>query len=77
MSNGPGRAGPGRAGLARARLGPARGAPVQAQHGLVSCRAGSARGLANATQARHDYSYIGRAGLKARRACRAGSSPVP
>jgi hypothetical protein len=72
MSNGPCRAGP-----ARARLGPAREALVQARHGLVSCRAGPARGPANAAQARHGYSYTGRAGPEARRACRAGSGPVP
>jgi hypothetical protein len=70
MSNGPGRAG-----SARARLGPARGASVQARHGSVSCRAGPARGLADIAQARHDYSYTGRAGPEARRACRAGSDP--
>jgi hypothetical protein len=72
MSNGPCRAGP-----ARARLGPAREALVQARHGLVSCRVGPARGLANAAQARHGYSYTDRAGPEARRACRAGSGPVP
>jgi hypothetical protein len=72
MSNGPCRAGP-----VRARLGPAREALVQARHGLVSCRAGPARGLTNAAQARHGYSYTGRAGPEARRACRAGSGPVP
>jgi hypothetical protein len=56
MSNGPCRAGP-----ARARLGPARWTPVQTRHSLVSCRARPARGLANAAQARHSYSYTGRA----------------
>jgi hypothetical protein len=43
MSNGPCWTGP-----ARAWLDPARGAPVQVRHGLVSCRAGPARGLADA-----------------------------
>jgi hypothetical protein len=72
MSNGSWRAGP-----ARARLGPARGALVQARHGLVSCRAGPARGLTDAAQARHGYSYTGRAGPEARRACRVESGPDP
>jgi hypothetical protein len=72
MSNGSCRAGP-----ARARLGPARGALVQARHGLVSCRAGPARGLTDAAQARHGYSYTGRAGPEARRACRVESGPDP
>jgi hypothetical protein len=72
MSNGPCRAG-----LVRARLGLARGAPVEARHGSVSCRAGPTRGLANAAQAWHGYSYMGRAGPEARRACRAGSGMDP
>jgi hypothetical protein len=61
----------------RPRLGLARGAPVQARHGSVSCRAGPTRGLADAAQARHSYAYTGRARPEARRVCRAGSSLDP
>jgi hypothetical protein len=67
-----------RAGPARHGHGWVRHEGRQSKPGTVQCRAGPARGLANAVQARHSYSYTGRARPRARRVCRAwsGSGPV-